>query len=184
VRQGPALGERNAVPDGSHGMPILTGTTCSNDCSGEQSTPTVRHPGVVGPAHADIIESKYSVTLNQRLSARQIITLERSSRLAQAVSVQAGRVVAVGCRSHNQAHRPRGPFGTAGALRRASACRSRGLKARGGIPIAGLHSVTAIVDVVKGAAQTTPAREWIVLKHGRRSRVGTRTVGVSSGKAA
>ena len=31
------------------------------------------------------------------------------------------------------------------------------------IPIAGLHSVADIVDVVKRAAQTTPAGEWIVL---------------------
>ena len=38
-----------------------------------------------------------------------------------------------------------------------------GLKARGGIPIAGLHSVADIVEVVKRAAQTTPAGEWIVL---------------------
>ena len=38
-----------------------------------------------------------------------------------------------------------------------------GLKARGGIPIAGLHSVADIVDVVQRAAQTTPAGEWIVL---------------------
>ena len=33
----------------------------------------------------------------------------------------------------------------------------------GGIPIAGLHSVADIVEVVKQAAQTTPAGEWIVL---------------------
>ena len=32
-----------------------------------------------------------------------------------------------------------------------------GLKARGGIPIAGLHSVADIVDVVKRAARTTAA---------------------------
>ena len=38
-----------------------------------------------------------------------------------------------------------------------------GLKARGGIPIAGLHSVADIVEVVKRAAQTTLAGEWIVL---------------------
>ena len=38
-----------------------------------------------------------------------------------------------------------------------------GLKARGGIPIAGLHSVADIVAVVKHAAQITPAGEWIVL---------------------
>src|SRR5437762_11081795 len=38
-----------------------------------------------------------------------------------------------------------------------------GLKARGGIPIAGLHSVADIVEVVRRAAQATPAGEWIVL---------------------
>lgn len=38
-----------------------------------------------------------------------------------------------------------------------------GLKARGGIPIAGLHSVADIVNVIRHAAQTTPAGGWIVL---------------------
>jgi hypothetical protein len=34
---------------------------------------------------------------------------------------------------------------------------------RDGIPIAGLHSVTDIVEVVKRAARTTAEGEWIVL---------------------
>jgi predicted amidohydrolase YtcJ len=105
------------------------------------------------------------------LHGGKIITLDRSSRLAQAVSVRSGHVVAVG---------------DAAALLKDAAPTTRridlagrsvlpgffdahphadreGLKARGGIPIAGLHSVATIVDVVKHAAQTTPAGEWIVL---------------------
>jgi len=101
----------------------------------------------------------------------KIITLDHSSRIAQAISVRAGRVVAVG--------------DDAALLKDAAPTTKRidlagrsvlpgffdahphadreGLKARGGIPIAGLHSVSDIVDVVKRAAQTTPAGEWIVL---------------------
>jgi len=101
----------------------------------------------------------------------KIITLDHSSRIAQAISVRAGRVVAVG--------------DDAALLKDAAPTTKRidlagrsvlpgffdahphadreGLKARGGIPIAGLHSVADIVDVVKRAAQTTPAGEWIVL---------------------
>src|SRR5262245_34704019 len=101
----------------------------------------------------------------------KIITLDHSSRIAQAISVRAGRVVAVG--------------DDAALLKDAAPTTKRidlagrsvlpgffdahphadreGLKARGGIPIAGLHSVAEIVDVVKRAAQTTPAGEWIVL---------------------
>jgi predicted amidohydrolase YtcJ len=101
----------------------------------------------------------------------KIITLDLSSRIAQAISVRAGRVVDVG--------------DDAALLKEAAPTTERidlagrsvlpgffdahphadreGLKARGGIPIAGLHSVAEIVDVVKRAAQTTPAGEWIVL---------------------
>jgi predicted amidohydrolase YtcJ len=101
----------------------------------------------------------------------KIITLDHSSRIAQAISVRAGRVVDVG--------------DDAALLKEAAPTTERidlagrsvlpgffdahphadreGLKARGGIPIAGLHSVAEIVDVVKRAAQTTPAGEWIVL---------------------
>src|SRR5262249_1479665 len=38
-----------------------------------------------------------------------------------------------------------------------------GLKARGGIPIAGLHSVADIAGVIERAARTTPVGDWIVL---------------------
>src|SRR5262249_665932 len=93
----------------------------------------------------------------------KIITLDHSSRIAQPISVRAGRVVAVG--------------DDAALLKDAAPTTKRidlagrsvlpgffdahphadreGLKARGGIPIAGLHSVSDIVDVVKRAAQTT-----------------------------
>src|SRR5262245_35423498 len=101
----------------------------------------------------------------------KIITLDASSRLAQAIAVRSGLIMAVG---------------EDAALLKAAAPTTRcidlegrsvlpgffdahphadreGLKARGGIPIAGLHSIAAIVDVVKRAAQTTPAGEGIVL---------------------
>jgi predicted amidohydrolase YtcJ len=105
------------------------------------------------------------------LHSGKIITLDHSSRIAQAISVRAGRVVDVG--------------DDAALLKEAAPTTERidlagcsvlpgffdahphadreGLKARGGIPIAGLRSVADIVDVVKRAAQTTPAGEWIVL---------------------
>jgi predicted amidohydrolase YtcJ len=38
-----------------------------------------------------------------------------------------------------------------------------GLKARGGIPIAGLHSIAEIAEVVRGAARTAAPDDWIVL---------------------
>jgi predicted amidohydrolase YtcJ len=105
------------------------------------------------------------------LHSGKIITLDHSSRIAQAISVRAGRVVAVG--------------DNAALLKDAAPTTERidlagcsvlpgffdahphadreGLKARGGIPIAGLRSVADIVDVVKRPAQTIPAGEWIVL---------------------
>src|SRR5215475_13963894 len=105
------------------------------------------------------------------LHGGKIITLDGSSRLAQAISVRSGHVAAVG--------------GDAALLKEAAPTtrlidlegRSvlpgffdahphadrEGLKARGGIPITGLHSVADIAAVVKHAAQNTPAGEWIVL---------------------
>jgi predicted amidohydrolase YtcJ len=105
------------------------------------------------------------------LHGGKIITLDRSSRLAQAVSVRSGHVVAVGddaallkdaaptTRRIDLAGRSVLP----GFFDAHPHADREGLKARGGIPIAGLHSVASIVDVVKRAAQTTPAGEWIVL---------------------
>jgi predicted amidohydrolase YtcJ len=105
------------------------------------------------------------------LHGGKIITLDRSSRLAQAIALRAGRVAAVGddasllkeagpgTRLINLAGRSLMP----GFFDAHPHADREGLKARGGIPIAGLHSIAAIVDVVHRAAQMTPPGEWIVL---------------------
>jgi predicted amidohydrolase YtcJ len=100
-----------------------------------------------------------------------VITLDRASRLAQAIAVRSGRIAAVG--SSEQLLKDAAPTMRVIDLAGRSVLPGlfdahphadrEGLKARGGIPIAGLHSVADIVEVVKRAAQTTPAGEWIVL---------------------
>src|SRR5688572_2529870 len=105
------------------------------------------------------------------LHGGKIITLDRSSRVAQAIAVRAGHITAVG--------EDAALLADAAPTTRLIALNGRavlpgffdahphadreGLKGRGGIPIAGLHSVADIVAVVKRAAQTTPAGGWIVL---------------------
>jgi len=105
------------------------------------------------------------------LHSGKVITLDHSSRIAPAISVRAGRVVNVG----DDAALLKEAAPTTKLIDLAGCsvlpgffdahphADREGLKARGGIPIAGLHSVADIVDVVKRAAQTTPAGEWIVL---------------------
>ena len=101
----------------------------------------------------------------------KIITLDHSSRIAQAISVRAGRVVAVGddaallkdAAPTTKRIDLAGRSALPGFFDAHPHADREGLKARCGIPIAGLHSVSDIVDVVKRAAQTTPAGEWIVL---------------------
>jgi predicted amidohydrolase YtcJ len=105
------------------------------------------------------------------LHGGRVITLDRASRVAEAIAVRDGRIAAVGA--------------SAGLLRDAGPETRRidlagravlpgffdahphadreGLKARGGIPIAGLRSVGEIVDVVRRAAATAPPGRWIVL---------------------
>src|SRR5216683_869325 len=105
------------------------------------------------------------------LHSGNIITLDRSSRLAQAISVRSGHVAAVGddaallkeAAPTTQLINLEGRSVLPGFFDAHPHADREGLKARGGIPIAGLHSVVDIVDVVKRAAQTTPAGEWIVL---------------------
>src|SRR3954452_3361426 len=101
----------------------------------------------------------------------KIITFDRASRVAQAIAVRSGHVAAVG----DDSALCREPAPTTHLIDLAGRsvlpgffdahphADREGLKARGGIPIAGLHSVAGIVAVVKRAAQTTPAGEWIVL---------------------
>jgi predicted amidohydrolase YtcJ len=105
------------------------------------------------------------------LHGGRVITLDRASRVVQAVAVRSGHVTAVGddaallkdsaptTRRIDLAGRAVLP----GLFDAHPHADREGLKARGGIPIAGLHSVAGIVDVVRRAARTTPAGEWIVL---------------------
>src|SRR6516164_2335860 len=105
------------------------------------------------------------------LHSGNIITLDASSRLAQAIAVRSGHVMAVGddaallkdAAPTTQLINLEGRSVLPGFFDAHPHADREGLKARGGIPIAGLHSVADIVDVVKRAAKSTPAGEWIVL---------------------
>ena len=105
------------------------------------------------------------------LHGGRVITLDRGSRIAQAVAVRSGHITAVGDDAallKDAAPTTRlidlgGRSVLPGFFDAHPHADREGLKARGGIPIAGLHSVADIVAVVKRAAQTTPAGEWIVL---------------------
>ena len=101
----------------------------------------------------------------------KIITLDASSRVAQAIAVRAGLIASVGedapllktAAPTTRCIDLKGRSVLPGFFDAHPHADREGLKARGGIPIAGLHSVAAIVDVVKRAAQTIPVGEWIVL---------------------
>jgi predicted amidohydrolase YtcJ len=83
------------------------------------------------------------------LHGGKIITLDRSSRLAQAISVRSGHVAAVG----DDAALLKDAAPTTQLIDLEGRSVLPGLfVARGGIPIAGLHSVADIVEVVKQAA--------------------------------
>src|SRR5947199_19023 len=89
----------------------------------------------------------------------KIITLDQSSRIAQAISVRAGQVVAVGddaallkeAAPTSQRIDLAGRSVLPGFFDAHPHVDREGLKARGGIPIAGLHSVADIVEVVTDA---------------------------------
>src|SRR5688572_17700528 len=105
------------------------------------------------------------------LHGGKIITLDRSSRVAQAIAVRSGHITAVG--------EDAALLADAAPTTRLIALNGRavlpgffdahphadreGLKARGGIPIAGLHSIRQILEVVERAAARIPRGEWIVL---------------------
>src|SRR5207247_4382855 len=105
------------------------------------------------------------------LHSGKIIMLDGGSRLALAIAVRSCQVVAVGydaallkdAAPTTQLIDLEGRSVLPGFFDAHPHADREGLKARGGIPIAGLHSVADIVDVVKRAAQTTPVGEWIVL---------------------
>src|SRR5437588_12612535 len=89
------------------------------------------------------------------LHGGNIITLDRSSRLAQAISVRSGRVVALGCDAEllkeaapiTQLIDLAGRSVLPGLFEAHPHADREGLKARGRIPIGGLHSIAEIVDV-------------------------------------
>jgi predicted amidohydrolase YtcJ len=105
------------------------------------------------------------------LHGGKIITLDGSSRLARAISVRSGHILAVGddaavlkeAAPTTRLIDLKGRSVLPGFFDAHPHADREGLKARGGIPIAGLHSVADIVDVVERAARTIPAGEWIVL---------------------
>jgi predicted amidohydrolase YtcJ len=100
-----------------------------------------------------------------------VVTLDARSAVAEAVAVRGGRIAAVGTSAEI------GGLASAATRRIDLAGRTvvpgffdahphvdrEGLKARGGIPIAGLGTVGEIVDVVRRAAAGTKPGEWIVL---------------------
>jgi len=100
-----------------------------------------------------------------------VLTLDRASRVAEAVAVRDGRIVAVGpsaalLREAGPATRRidlRGRVVLPGFVDAHPHVDREGLRARGGHPIAGLRSVAEIVEVVRRAAAVTPPGEWIVL---------------------
>jgi predicted amidohydrolase YtcJ len=105
------------------------------------------------------------------LHGGRVITLDRLSRIAQAVAVRSGAITAVGDDAallKDVAPATKlidlgGRSVLPGFFDAHPHADREGLKARGGIPIAGLHSVADIVAVVKRAAESTPVGDWIVL---------------------
>jgi predicted amidohydrolase YtcJ len=100
-----------------------------------------------------------------------VVTLDRASVIAEAVAIRDGRIVAVGpsealAREASPRTRRfdlRGRTVVPGFFDAHPHVDREGLKARGGLPIAGLRSVDAIVDVVRDAARVAKPGEWIVL---------------------
>jgi len=100
-----------------------------------------------------------------------VVTLDRASRIAGAVAVRDGRIMAVGpsaavARQAGPATRQidlAGRTVVPGFFDAHPHVDREGLKTRGGIPIAGLRSVDEIVSVVRHAARAAKPGEWIVL---------------------
>lgn len=100
-----------------------------------------------------------------------IITLDQGSSVKEAIAVRAGHIVAVG---QNEEIMKRaspttrcidlsGKSVLPGLIDAHPHADREGLKAHGGIAIAGLWSIVEIQDVVKRAAAKVPRGEWIVL---------------------
>ena len=105
------------------------------------------------------------------LHGGKVITLDGGSRIAQAIAVRGEHIAAVGddaavLPAAGPATRCIDLGGRAvlpGFIDAHPHADREGLKARGGIPLAGVHSIAGIVDVVRRAAATRPRGEWIVL---------------------
>ena len=101
----------------------------------------------------------------------RVLTLDSARPEAQAFSVRDGRIAAVGDSADILRARGRvtrildagGRTVTPGVFDAHPHMDREGLKARGGIAIEGLASVSEIVEAVREAASRTPAGEWIVL---------------------
>lgn len=101
----------------------------------------------------------------------KIITLDRSSRMVEALGVKDGRISAVG--SEPEVLRSRGPatriVDVSGKTVTPGFCDGHphmdrsGLRQRGGISLDGCGSIAEILDVVRAAAESTPEGQWIVL---------------------
>ena len=101
----------------------------------------------------------------------RVLTLDPARPEAQAFSVRDGRIAAVGDSADILRARGRetrildagSRTVTPGVFDAHPHMDREGLKARGGIAIEGLASVSEIVEAVREAASRTPAGEWIVL---------------------
>jgi predicted amidohydrolase YtcJ len=100
-----------------------------------------------------------------------VITLDRSSSLAEAIGIRDGRIVSVGSSEKLFAQRApatrlldaRGRTVMPGLFDAHPHMDRQGLKERGGIPLDGCTSISELLDVVREAAKRTPVGEWIVL---------------------
>jgi predicted amidohydrolase YtcJ len=101
----------------------------------------------------------------------KVVTLDKSSRVAQAVGISNGRIVGVGDSEMLLRDKPpsartidlAGRAVTPGFYDSHPHMDREGLKFRGGIPLDGIDSIEGILDVVRKAVATTPEGEWVVL---------------------
>jgi predicted amidohydrolase YtcJ len=111
--------------------------------------------------------SAYDVILH----GGKVVTLDRASRIVEALGVRAGRIAAVGAAPEILKGRSPGTrvIDISGRTVTPGFCDGHphmdrsGLRSLGGIPLDGCDSVAQIVEVVSEAAARTPAGRWIVL---------------------
>lgn len=100
-----------------------------------------------------------------------VITLDSSSKISQAVGISNGRVVCAGENAMVMRDKPpaaraidlAGRTVTPGFYDSHPHMDREGLKHRGGISLSGIDSIEGILSVIREAAATTPEGEWIVL---------------------